>query len=477
MSTKREHWGVVGGGILGLTLAHRLAQRGKQVTLLEAADHLGGLADAWQLGDVTWDRHYHVTLLSDSHLRGVLRELGLEDDLRWVETKTGFYTDGRLHSMSNSWEFLRFPPLALADKLRLAFTIWYASKIKRWQPLESILVADWLRSISGRRTFEKIWLPLLRAKLGENYEKTSAAFIWATISRMYAARRTGLKKEMFGYLPGGYARILKAFAERVESEGVEVRTCSPVTRISPDEGGAISVESHDRVFEFDRAVVTTPAGVAARMLPELSAEELARLGGVEYQGIVCASLLLKRPLAQYYVTNITDAGLPFTAVIEMTALVDPAEFGGRSIVYLPKYVPSADAFFARSDDEIRAEFLAGLSRMYPDLTPEDMLAFRLSRVKCVMAVPTLDYSHRVPHTRTSIPGVFLVNSAQIVNGTLNVNETIRLAEDSLHTLDPVANAPRGVLATSESIADGQGSSAIGEARAHAPAACELVARS
>src|SRR5205823_4556179 len=58
-------WGVVGGGVLGLMLAHRLAERGDDVTLIEGAPEIGGLAAAWQLGDVTWDRHYHVTLLSD----------------------------------------------------------------------------------------------------------------------------------------------------------------------------------------------------------------------------------------------------------------------------------------------------------------------------------------------------------------------------------------------------------------------------
>jgi uncharacterized protein with NAD-binding domain and iron-sulfur cluster len=35
--------------MLGLTLALRLAQRGQQVTLFEAADRLGGLADAWTM--------------------------------------------------------------------------------------------------------------------------------------------------------------------------------------------------------------------------------------------------------------------------------------------------------------------------------------------------------------------------------------------------------------------------------------------
>ncbi len=107
----------------------------------------------------------------------ILKELGLENDLRWVETKTGFYSGGKLYSMSNIIEFFKFPPINLIDKFRLGLTIFVASKIKNWQRLENILVADWLTRWSGKRVFEKIWLPLLKAKLGENYKNTSAAFI------------------------------------------------------------------------------------------------------------------------------------------------------------------------------------------------------------------------------------------------------------------------------------------------------------
>ena len=142
--------------------------------MLEAADHLGGLADAWQLGDVTWDRHYHVTLLSDLHLRGILKELGLDQSMRWVKTRTGFLVDGRLYSMSNSWEFLNFPPLRLSDKLRLGWTISHASRLTDWKSLEQIPVADWLVRHSGKRTFDQIWLPLLKAKLGDAWQRTSA---------------------------------------------------------------------------------------------------------------------------------------------------------------------------------------------------------------------------------------------------------------------------------------------------------------
>lgn len=432
-------WAVVGGGLLGMELARQLQAAGHAVTLIEAAPHLGGLADAWQLGDVTWDRHYHVILLSDARLRELIGTLGLTDELRWVETKTGFYTDGKLHSMSNAVEFLKFPPLGLLNKFRLAATILRASRIRDWKGLERVPVVDWLRRWSGRRTTEKIWLPLLRAKLGENYQHASAAFIWAIIARMYAARRTGLKKEMFGYVRGGYARILDHFSYLLQATGVTVRECARVAQVVGD-GFGLEVEYEDGTSEaFDRVVVTAAAPVAAKICLGLSDEERTKLLALRYQGIVCASVLMKKPLAKFYVTNITDPA-PFTAVIEMTTLVDPAEFGGRHLVYLPKYVSPDDPLFEQPDQKIRDSFLDALAKMYPHFSPDDVLAFRVSRVRNVLAVSTLDYSANLPPMRTSVPGLSIVNSAHIVNGTLNVNETLQLADRAVAEL--FAETPR-----------------------------------
>jgi protoporphyrinogen oxidase len=435
-----QSWGIVGGGILGMTLALRLAKHGQCVTLFEGASQLGGLASTWQLGDIVWDRHYHVTLLSDTYLRKLLAELGLEQDIQWVQTRTGFYTDGKLYSMSNSLEFLRFPPLNLWNKCRLGATILHALRIKHWQALEEIPVEEWLRRWSGDRTTEKVWLPLLRAKLGENYRKASAAFLCAIIARMYAARRSGMKKEMFGYVPGGYARILEAFGRKLQQTGVSIRYNQRATRIETSAEGGVNISlENGESCPFDQAILTMPAPVAARLCPQLNDEEKQKLQGVEYQGIVCASLLLKKPLVGYYVTNITDDWVPFTAVIEMSALVDRQHFGGNALIYLPKYLPSDDPWFKKADDEIRQVFLAALVRMYPSVTPSDVLSFQVSRVKHVFAVPTLNYSSKLPPLFTSVAGVQIVNSAHIVNGTLNVNETVQLAERTLPDLLATAN--------------------------------------
>lgn len=419
-------FGIAGGGMLGMTLGLRLRRAGHDVTIFESAERCGGLAAPWQLGPVTWDRHYHVTLFSDAALRELLRELGLEGEIEWVTTKTGFFVDGNLYSLSHVADFLRFPPLSLVEKARLANTILYAAGIDDWRPLERVSAVDWLTAHSGRRTVEKLWLPLLRAKLGPYAERASAAFIWAIIKRMYAARRTGAKRELFGYVRGGYDRILARFTERLEAEGVRIVTSSPIEKIERW-NGQVTVTTKNTKTDFDNVAVTLAAPLAARVCPGLTARERALCESVEYQGIVCASLLTANTLSPYYITNVTDRWVPFTAVIEMTALVDKAAFAGRSLIYLPKYAPASDPVFAMSDGDCESMFLSALERMHPHFSRKDVQAFRVSRVPHVMPLPTLRYSDRLPPMETSVPGLYFANSAHIVNGTLNVNETVTLA--------------------------------------------------
>ena len=242
--------------------------------------------------------------------------------MTWVETKTGYYDAGRLSSVSSSVDFLRLPGLPLVAKLRLAGTIVHGSRVKDWKRLEQESVETWLTRWSGRSTFQRFWLPLLRAKLGESWREANAAFIWATIQRLYTARRTGLKKEMFGYVPGGYARILERFAAVLRERDVVIRCAATVTSVERAGAGlAVALENGERE-QFDHVVVTSDAPTAARLCPGLDDAERARLTGISYQGIVCASFVLRSSLSGYYLTYLFD-DLPFTAIVEMSALGGP----------------------------------------------------------------------------------------------------------------------------------------------------------
>jgi protoporphyrinogen oxidase len=416
-------WAIVGGGMLGSALALDLAESGADVTLFESASELGGLASAWSIGDVVWDRHYHVTLLSDTHTRRVLRRLGLEDEMSWVETSTGTWAGGKLYSMSSTVDYIKYPPLSVLDKGRLAWTILSGNRVADWRNLENIPVETWLRQKSGDRVFEGFWLPLLKAKLGDAYVDTSAAFIWATIQRLYAARSQGLKKEMFGYVPGGYARVLEVMGETLTAAGVDLRLGARVGKVQP--GPTVVADGGEE--RFDHVVVTAAPPVAKHIIEGLEPLEQERLDVISYQGIVCASVLTSRPLAGYYLTYLYDEA-PFTAVVEMSAFVDAGQFGGRTLIYLPKYCSPDDLLFEETDEAIAESFLPALEKVYPMFSRSDVEAFQVSRVRNVFPISTLGYSNGVPGFDTSIFGVHLVSSAQIVNGTLNVNDTIALAE-------------------------------------------------
>ena len=206
-------------------------------------------------------------------------------------------------------------------------------------------------------------------------------------------------------------------------------------------GAAVSGSAAQILTSGFSALIALPTPVMSRLCPELNAREKLLFDGVRYHGIVCLSVLLSKSLSPYYVTNITDAGYPFTAVIEMTSLVDKAELGGNALIYLPRYVAPNDELFDRTDAEIEHEFLSGLQRMHPGLSLADVRAVRISRVRHVFALPTLGYSDRLPPVVTSVPGLYSLNSSHIVNGTLNVNETIKLANDFVARL-PLLRHPR-----------------------------------
>lgn len=435
---RKETWGIVGAGILGQALALRLAEAGKHVTLIEAAPETGGLAAAWSIDGITWDKFYHVILPSDDRTLRLLREIGLGDAIRWERSRTGFFADNRLSALDSALDYLRLPVLGPIGKARLAFTLMMAGRISDGRPLEKIPVGDWLTHWSGRDAFERIWRPLLRAKLGDNANIASAAFIWATARRLYLARSSGAKTEVLGFVDGGYDVVLTALESRLRAAGVEVLTGCPVSRIVRH-GHVLHIETPERSLNFDRVVSTLPAGVTAGLCPSLDPAIRARLDGVVYQGILCASLVLDRPLGGYYLTYLTDPDLPFTAIVEMSALVGSARFGGRTLVYLPRYVTQQDAFWQLSDSEICDRFLDGLRQVYPDLEPSSVSACRIARVRNVMAVPTLGYTDAAPPVMTNVEGFHIVNSAQITDGTLNIDATLGVIDRALPQL--LADAP------------------------------------
>jgi protoporphyrinogen oxidase len=439
------HIGILGGGITGLTAAFYLLRAGHRVTVLEGRPQVGGLATYFDFGPFHWDKFYHCILTSDRPLLQLIDDLGLTPEMRWTETKVGFYTGKGLYSMTTTMDFLKFPELSLWEKFRLGLGVLRASRITDGKKLEAIPIADWLIQIFGRGNYKKMWEPLLKCKLGACREEASAAFIWATIFRLYSTREKGAsQKERLGYVRGGYRVVFGRLLEEIGRMGGVVQTQTPVEQVEANAGGGVNVLTPRGPISFDRVIATAPSHMIEKIAPTLSAEYRQKLREVKYLGMVCVVLVLKRKLTPYYVTNLTDHDMPFTGVIEMTNLISGEETRGNHLVYLPKYTAPDDPLFQKSDEEVWSLFQKPFQRMFPDLQESAIERRFVFREKLVQPLPVLHYSDSVPSMRTNIPGLLLANTTQIINSTLNNNEMVKIARQAVEMVNSAAaTAPQG----------------------------------
>ena len=423
--------GIVGGGIMGISLAYFLTRQGHAVEVFEASPTLGGLAGPLVLEDGTEvDRFYHTILSSDHHLRTLCRELGIEDQMRFQTTRTGFYHKGKIFSMNNIVEFLRFPPLGWIDRFRLGITVVYAQLVSDWKSLEGISVEDWLMRLSGKNTYQNIWRPLLRAKFDGTFANTPATYIWSRLVRMKSTRGGASQKEEAGHLIGGYMTLLKAMITQIEAAGGIIHLKTPVQEVVIRDGKADGLRIGEEVQKFDRTVVTLQSPIFKRLIPSAGAEYLDFLSKTDYIGIVCPIMVLDEALTEYWTINITDERIPFTGVIETTAYIDPKYVGGHHLVYLPKYTSPGSEWQKKTDVEIRQIWVDNLKLMFPGFDEKRIRYFIINRERYVEPLHPLNSSHLIPDVKTPVEGLYLSTTAQIYPALTNGESVTRHADTS-----------------------------------------------
>lgn len=422
--------GIIGGGIMGVSLGYFLTQKGVEVEIFEASPMLGGLAGPIFLDDGTQiDRFYHAILSSDSHLRSLCAELGIDDQLRFKGTKMGFFFDGRIHSMNNVVELLRFPPLGWMDRIRLGITVLYAQLIRDWRKLEGIGVEKWLVRLSGRHAYESIWLPMLIAKFDGGFDQIPATYIWARLVRMKSTRSGANQKEEAGHLVGGYITLIRSMVKRIEDAGGKIHLQTPVSEIMVADGQMQGVLVADHVHRFDKVVSTLQPPIFRRMIPNASAEYQDFLAHTQYLGIICPILILDRPLSEYWTLNLTDDRIPFTGVIETTSYIEPRFVGGHHLVYLPKYTAPGSPLQKTTDAEIKDIWIRYLELMFPQFDRSWIRYFLVHRERYVEPLHSLNETHFIPSVKTPVKNLYLATTAQIYPALTNGESVTRKARE------------------------------------------------
>ena len=416
--------GVIGGGIAGLAAAYYLRRAGAEVELFESAASLGGLGSSFRHREHSLDRFYHVILPTDYHLLDLCGTLGIRDRVYWKEASLGFIHRGRLYGLRGPMDLLRFGALPVLDRFRLGLTALYSTYVASSAGLDDVTAVDWLTRLSGRRAGHRLWRPLLQAKFGDAYDRIPALWYWTSFNR-----EKGTKKEVKGYLRGGYAGLTDTLAESLISRGVSLHADSPISALDLS-GGRPCVATRSGTYEFDRVVSTVPLADLSRIAVGDRLQDRVRplADTIDYQGVVNVLVLLRRSLTPYYWIPVVESGVPFHGIVETTRVIDLEQTGEYHLVYLMNYVHRTDPLYDRDPDGLAAEYVDALLGLFPELERQDVCATYVFKAPYVEPIYSPGYGRRKPPEELVPDQVYLATSAQVYPNVTSWNSSIGLAK-------------------------------------------------
>ena len=313
-STGNKRVAVIGGGIAGLSAAHRIHELDEsvEVVLLESLDHLGGAIQTVQRDGFLVEQGPDMLATKDPWGLDLCRRLGCEADLIKTEDqfRRAFVARGNrlypvpagftLLSPSQLLPLIRTRLLSPLGKLRALREYWV--RVRRETTDESL--ADFTRRRLGNEVFERIVQPLVGGIYTADPQKLS---MQATLPQFVAMEQnhgglirgarqgkktaaeqgseSGARYGMFVALRDGLHGIVQRLVEKLPEKSVQLN--ATVDQITPTVDNRWEITAAEESVAnqlsniFDGVVVATPVHVAARLLRNTNTTLSDQLGGIE----------------------------------------------------------------------------------------------------------------------------------------------------------------------------------------------------
>jgi protoporphyrinogen oxidase len=402
---------VIGAGPAGLRAAYDLSGAGVDVTLLDGAAVIGGLASTIDMDGVHIERYYHFICRGDDDLIDTLDELGLAERLRWRRSGMAHFVDGRLYPFLTPLDLLRFRPLSFRDRLRAGVALVRA-KGMREQDLAPLYATQWLRGLFGDAAFRTIWEPLLKFKFADYAPQVSAAWIWARMVRLSRSRSSPWREEL-GYVEGGSQVVEDGLAQSVTGRGGQIRLSSPVEAICVENGRVTGVRVQGETLLADAVISTVTTRALRRLLPPLDHVYFRNLECIPTIGVYCLLLRLTRAITPIFWVNTNDPRIPFAGMIEYTNLNPLPGLGGDHILYVPQYMSVEDASFSEADESIVARYTDALALINPAFDRTWIRQAIVFRERYAQPICLTDYLVTTPPIATPLENLFVTDSSQL----------------------------------------------------------------
>ena len=410
-------FGIVGGGITGITCAYYLAQLGHSVVLIEKEKELGGFSGSFLLAGGFLEKYYHYIIESDEDILQLIDRLSLSSELLWSDIKRGLFSGG-IYPFNSNRDIFSIGTLNLIDKMRLYLSMTGLGRIKDFKSLEGISAEKWLRSSGGSGLFRSFWTSILKNKFENDYSQVGAVYLWSNYRNIH---------RKIGYLRGGFQRIFEVMREKISGKGGTIKTSTVVKNISITHDGTIRVSTEKDFLNFDRVIVTVPLPVFMKMVKDLPVEYAMNLNEIKYMNVLSVILELNKSLSDNYIIQSCDLSYPFSEIVEYTRLFSSEYFDGSNMIYILKYLEQGNVYMNYSIQKLLDDYIPFLKRVCPAFEKDWIKKQYVFRLDYAYPVITYNYQRLVPDIVSPVKGVYLATRAQIYPEEININSCIGLA--------------------------------------------------
>ncbi|MBV9206401.1 MAG: FAD-dependent oxidoreductase [Actinobacteria bacterium] len=410
---------VIGGGLAGITAAIALAERGADVTLLEARPRLGGATCSFTRDGLVIDTGQHVFLGCCSAYRGLLGRLGMTghaplQDRFDVTVLSSGAKPARLRRTALPGPLHMLPALAgyrhlsLAERTRVARP---ALAMRRLDPADPRLDAqrfgDWLaargQTERARRALWDLFSVSALNIAGDDASLALAATVVKTglLGRNDAAD-IGVPARPLGELHGDAAATLLA------KLGARVTLGAKVTAIDVGEGFTVRLAQGGQIA-VGAVVLAVPHEKAAALVPPgaLPPGTAGAWSGLGASPIVNVHVIYDRSVT----------ALPFAAAVDSPVqwVFDRTRISGLDAIhpghqYLAISLSAADSWVDVATAELRETFVPALAGLFPAARDARVAEFFVTRERRATFRQAPGSGALRPKPGTRLPGLVLAGA-------------------------------------------------------------------